>query len=367
MHVALVIPCFNEEYHLASTCASLGFGLGSTSPPDTTLFIVDNNSTDATEAVAQQIILTSTHNTVFLGHESEQGFVPPRHHGNLMARDKAALLGMDLSDTLVLQVDADTQYAEDYIFSMKAAAQQFGPNTLIEACTAYQPTFAAAHQAYVALCAEIDAAFVSLFVPEANDVLVDDKVCGYLLRDYFNWGGHQREYTTDGEEIHAETTRLYMRGRFHGATKVIADNAFAFHSPRKLMQDPGLHLATTGFPRENSWNERWRDANDAEWKMSNFFLPAFQQNLEAAISLREQHLIALLLVLPIHVAKVLGENKSLDANNLIKNLAQTLPMRTAHDLANHPGMFMEDVFALLNQNGPLILKTARIFLAKNSS
>lgn len=292
MQVALVIPCFNEEHHLAATCASLGFGLGSTSPSDTTLFIVDNNSTDATVAVAQRIIHSSTHNAVFLGHESEQGYVPPRHRGNLMARDHAALSDRSLADTLVLQVDADTQYAGDYISSMKAAAQKFGPNSLIEACTAYQPTFAAAHQAYVALCDEIDAAFASLSVPEADDILVDDKACGYLLSDYFNWGGHQREYTTGGEEIHAETTRLYMRGRFYRATKVIADNAFAFHSPRKLIQNPGLHLATTGFPRENSWNELWRDANRAEWKMSNFFLPAFRQNLQVAISLR--------VLLPIH-------------------------------------------------------------------
>ena len=46
------------------------------------------------------------------------------------------------------------------------------------------------------------------FAPEANQVVVDDKVCAFLLADYLAWGEHQDETDDCGKPVLAETTRL---------------------------------------------------------------------------------------------------------------------------------------------------------------
>src|SRR5262245_31282857 len=113
IRVVLVIPCLNEEENLANTCASLGFGTGKdVSPLGVVLFLIDNGSSDSTIAIAEQLKLNSRENTVFVGHESERGFVPPRHRGNLMAKELAHSMNWNLEDILILQADADTHYAD---------------------------------------------------------------------------------------------------------------------------------------------------------------------------------------------------------------------------------------------------------------
>jgi len=254
IHAALIIPCLNEEETLADTCASLGFGLGKNSnPTGALLFLVDNGSTDSTLQIAERIKSDSEANTVFIGHEPERGFVPPRHRGNLMAEQFASSMKWKLEDVLILQADADTHYTPGYVASMRAAAESCGPNMMVEACVTYPPAFKAEYPEYMNICDEVDAEFERLFARDlSDDDLVDDKVSGYRLSDYFNWGGLRREYTAGGEEIHAETARLYMKARAKGARRVRADDAQAFHSARKVIEEPALHMATAGFPREVS-------------------------------------------------------------------------------------------------------------------
>lgn len=369
IHVALVVPCLNEEKNLAATCASLGFGTGKDSPPARALlFLIDNGSSDSTVAVAERIRSDSEPDTVFVGHEPERGYVPPRRRGNLMMEELARSKGWDAGDVLMLQADADTGYTPGYVASMRAAAELHGPGVMIEACVAYPPAFQAEYPEYVRLCEEVDGEFVRLFARDlSDDDLVDDKVSGYRLSDYLGWGGHRREYTAGGEEIHAETARLYMRARAGGARRARAggarreraSDALAFHSPRKVLEDPALHMATAGFPREASWNARWREKYDGPATLRELCdQPRYPEVLKA-VRVREEHLLALLGVLPVHVDRTLVEISSVETAEFADVVLPLLPRRTRDDLLSRPGVFLTDVFGLMEVHGDKLREEAR--------
>ena len=367
IHVAVVVPCLNEENNLAATCASLGFGTGKdTGPTGALLFLIDNGSSDSTIAVAERIKTASEPGTVFVGHEPERGYVPPRRRGNLMMEELARSSGWRTGDVLILQADADTDYAPGYIASMRAAAELHGPGVMIEACVAYPPAFQAEYPEYIRLCDEVDGEFVRLFARDfSDDDLVDDKVSGYRLSDYLDWGGHHREYTTGGEEIHAETARLYLRARAKGTRGERVADALAFHSPRKVLEDPALHLATAGFPREASWTARWREGYGGPPDLNGLCRQLSHPEVLKAVRAREEHLLALLGVLPVHVDRTLVEVSSVETAEFADIVLPLLPERTRNDLLLRPGIFLTDVFELMEQYGDgLLVEAHRLTLTK---
>lgn len=76
--------------------------------------------------------------------------------------------------------------------------------------------FNAQFPAFGQLCREVDAGMEDWFAPEGQQVVVDDKVCAFLLADYCAWGGHQHDLDGGGQPVYAETTRLFMRPRHIG-------------------------------------------------------------------------------------------------------------------------------------------------------
>src|SRR3546814_15415590 len=123
MHVAIVIPCLNEQDSLASTCASLGFCGSDVQPPvDTSLILVDNGSADQTATVMGEIQRAAP-DRVILANESERGYVPPRHRGALVAFEQANQNGHSLRDVLVLPADADTRYGPASVDAVPAPPQ----------------------------------------------------------------------------------------------------------------------------------------------------------------------------------------------------------------------------------------------------
>lgn len=359
-HVAVIMPCLNEEKTLADTCASLGFGRGKgSSATDALLFLIDNGSNDSTVAVAERIKSESEPGTVIVGHELERGYVPPRRLGNLMMAELARSRNLSHEGILIIQADADTHYAPDYIKAMYAVAKASGPGVMIEACVNYPPAFRAEYPEYIRLCDEIDEVFAGLFARDlSDDDLVDDKVSGYWLSDYFGWGGHRREYTASGEEIHAETARLYMRARALGARRKRVADALAYHSPRKVLEDPAMHLATAGFPREVSWNERWRREYAGPSDLRAFCEQLTKPEVLKAIRSREKHLLALLGVLPVHVDRTLAESSSVEIVEFAGIVLPLLPERTRDDLLSRPGIFLTDVFELMEAHGDALLVEA---------
>lgn len=355
-HVNIVLPFLNEQESLANTCQSLGFGLGSNfTPPGSTLFLIDNGSTDDSISIAEKIKTSSLKGSVLIGHELERGYVPPRHCGNMMAQTLAQARNLSSQDVLILQADADTYYEEGYIASMRSAAQISGPNVLVEACASYPPDFEAAYPQYTELCKNVDQIADILIDIVGSDVIVDDKVSGYQLNDYFVWGGHQREYTARGDEIHSETARLYMRAKAKVAQRFRVDSAKACPSLRKVIQEPALQFASAGFPREASWNEKWRQDYKGPATIDDFCSNTSHPEVQRAIQVREQHLVAIFGMLPLHVDYALEQYISPEGAELAAAILPLLPKRTTDDLQQRPGTLISDVFELIDSHGTEIL------------
>ena len=359
----VVIPCFNEEQNLFDTCASLGFGIGNHLTPESVfLILINNNSTDSTAEIAEKIKLNSAGDTVILVSEKEQGFVPARHRGNQVANELAESYNWNINEVLILQADADTIYSPNYIREMRSKAKTAGENVFIEARSEFPHSFKLQYKSYIDLCDGIDGKFMKLFSSKFNDdIIVDDKVIGYRLADYFNWGGHIREYNKSGEEIYAETTRLYIRAKAKGAGRVLVDEACAFHSVRKILRNPALHLATAGFPREASWNRQWEVRHPDNIDLS--ILPSHINNptVKEAIKIREKHLVALFCVLPIHVKHVTREKPENEVASFIDLIIPLLPERTLNDLSSHPSIFLIDVLNLIKKQGDVLVVEAYKF------
>ncbi|HEY0375350.1 MAG TPA: glycosyltransferase [Pyrinomonadaceae bacterium] len=356
IYVAIVLPYLNEQESLASTCRSLGFGTGVDSTPrGVTLFLIDNGSTDDSAGIAEGVKNASLERSVIIGHESERGYVPPRHCGNMMAQALARSMSLKNQDVLILQADADTYYNEGYAIAMRSASQASGPNVLIEACVSYPPDFETTYPKYIELCNEVDQAVEGLFANIDSDVIVDDKVSGYRLSDYFGWGGHQREYTASGDEIHSETARLYMKAKAKGAERFRVDSAPAYPSLRKVIQEPALHFASAGFPREVSWNERWRRDYSGPTTIDDFCSNTSHPDVQRAIQVREQHLIAIFGLLPLHVDYTLKQYISPEGAELATTILPLLPKRSIDDLQQRPGTLISDVFELIDSCGTEIL------------
>lgn len=357
IQVAIVLPFLNEQESLAITCNSLGFGLDeNNTPTNSTLFLIDNASTDDSLGVANTIKEKSREGRVIIGHESERGYIPPRHRGNILAREYAKLHDLNERNILILQADADTVYDKGYSELIRQTAQNFEWGILFQASVSYPPEFGSSYPEYISLCQEIDSELEILFAPESYDVLIDDKVSGYLLKDYFNWCSHQREYNKQGEEIHAETSRLFIKSKAYGATKLRVEEAYAVPSQRRLLNEPALNFASAGFPRESSWNEKWRKAYQGPTTLSEFCSNSSHCEVQRAIRVRQQHLIGLLGILPLHIALTLGNTVNYQLIKIYRNIMSLLPKRTVLDLRIAPGRFLTDIFEIVDYHGDDLLK-----------
>ncbi len=347
--VAIVLPCLDEEATLLETCRSLGFSAdGAGQDRGVHLFIVDNGSTDGTLEIAESIAAHSELDSVHVVQESERGYVPPRHTGTQRAGQLAEAAGW--SDILIVQADADTTYTEGYVERLRAAAAETGSNTLLEGTAEFPTEFGTEFFSYVSLCAQVDERVLSrLGLPLSSDLICTDMVCAYKLSDYVAWGGHLREYTRKGDEIHAETTRLYMRSLARGSHKVVVRDALAYPSARKAVQRPWEEFATAGFPREASWREAWRARHPGGAGAEDLPLTGLDgAELEQATRVRERHLVVLFGVLPLHVFRSLGRDPAPECDARLRKVAAELPVRDAEALYRSPGVFIEDVLDLVD-------------------
>lgn len=360
MHAFIVVPCLNEEDNLAAACASLGFGNGRAPPPNVRLVLVDNGSTDRTLTVMEEVRKQSPLGSVTVTHEPERGFVPPRRRGIEIAGDLADTAAIDRDAVLIIQADADTLYAPGYVAAFVSAAKTAGPNVLLEGTTDAPPEFAAAHAGYLALCAQVDATVRHLCVPAADDVIADDKVGVYRLADYLAWGEHQREYDPHGEEIHAETSRLYMRARTLGASKIRVDTAIAWPSRRKIYEHPALYFITDGFPHGGPWSSRWRQSHPEMTGFDALGMPGPART--EAIFLRQAHELILFGVLPAWTADAVGRTTIPPAlRRRLALLVDSLPKLTLESLRSTPGKALWTAMALIeNRSGDL-----KAFLSEN--
>jgi glycosyltransferase involved in cell wall biosynthesis len=353
MHSAIVIPCLNEEHVIISTCASLGFGVHSDSAPsETFLILVDNGSHDGTSQKLEEVKSRSPPGMVCTVVEPERGYVPARHRGVLEARNIARAKGIPEQDFLILQADADTRYGSGYVREMRAAAtgrRDFLLEGISDPWSGFDQTFSG----YRALSERVDAPLRRLFVEDAHDVIVSDNIAGYLLSDYFTWGGHRREFNRRGDEIFAETSRLFIRAKMCGARRLKVARAVGHHSRRKILQHPVLHFATAGFPRELSWNSVWKNVFAGYDHLGVFADAALEHKLGPAIFLRQAHALLIFGLIPEYVALLLGELGS----GYIPRFKSLMPFMcdvTREELASNTAPLFESAFSIIDSHRDLL-------------
>lgn len=349
MTTFVVVPCLNEELTLPSTCASLGFGYRKQHPDDTVLVLVDNGSSDETREQMSRIAGESEANSVLLGLEPVRGYAPPRRRGVQLALDHALAQTNSLESSLVIQADADTIYQPGYVEQLREAAMSYR-NALFHGRTVLPSDFRNAHSAYAELSYRADVQVDRLCVAENEQVIVDDKVCAYWLGDYLAWGGHTQEFDQCGDEIHAETTRMFMRAKTLGGRLRHVDGAIAEPSRRKVLVEPALHYSTDGFPRGSHWSDKWRDAYGIDTFDRILTEPAVMKNTTA---LRQAHEIILFGALPCAVGRAIGQVIP-SHDSLLAPLIALLPSPKAQDLFHNPGRVLSAALDVVDTRLPEI-------------
>lgn len=346
----VVMPCFNEEDNLIESLSSLGFSSKSIQESmDVNLVIIDNNSTDSTFSIASRI-KGQFPERIHLIKESEQGYIPARHAGNVYVKDLVEQKGWEIDNILILQADADTLYSKGYVSAMRNTSAFFGLNTMLEAYSEYPTSFKHKFADYIELCCGIDHTLESIFVKSKTyDIIVDDKQCAYRLGDYFRWGTHIREFLANGDEIFAETTRLFLKARLSGATKVMLNNVYAEHSPRRILEHPILQYVTAGFPREMAWKIRWLDKSI---NIKEFLKLKDSDSIawDDITNVRIIHLISLFNVLPIYINRILGIKTTTCSNILYDSISDSLPLCNKEVLMVNPGHLILNVLNVVEQN-----------------
>lgn len=351
----VVMPCLNEAALIAAATASLGFSSAGDTQADTHLIVVDNGSTDGTLDILERIRRESLA-PVHIVAEPERGYVPPRRRGVAAAEDLARTVGSNPDSVLILQADADTTYKRGYVAAMRAAAAtQRG--AMLEGATRAPPDFEETHPAYVAAERFVDEKIEPLDAADEDEVVVDDKVCGYLLSDYSVWGGLFDEVTPSGDHIYAETTRMFIRAKLrHGARKVRVNAAGAASSRRKVTDNPWLHYATVGFPREATWVCEWtKDESPGHHiiDIDNFAWGVLQARESEAVYFRRAHQLALFRYVPALVASVAVGSMTAELPDDVAAVLAALPRRSRDELARAPGQGLVEVLGLIDTHESL--------------
>lgn len=347
----VVMPCLDEADLIESAIASLGFG-GGAAPPNAHLILVDNGSSDGTLEILARL-RSRDPSRIHLFDERERGFVPPRRRGVAAARELAGAAGADPATVLVLQADADTIYKAGYVAAMRAAAQR---GVMLEGATRRPSDFEAAHPGYVAAERVVDAEVEPLQAADKDEVVVDDKVCGFLLADYLLWGGLFEEVAPSGDRIHAETTRMFVRAKLrHSARKIRVNPAGAASSRRRVADDPWLHFATVGFPREASWRRsRGQGGQTTDSDIDAFAERVLRGGEPEAVRLRRAHQLTLFRYLPALVDSLSPQSNKLEAPGDVSAVLAALPPRNADEVATSPSLALVDVLSLIDVQPDLL-------------
>lgn len=347
----VVMPCLDEAELIEGAIASLGFTTGA-APSDAHFIAVDNGSSDGTLEILGRL-RDRDPSRIHLFHEHERGFVPPRRRGVAGARELAGTAGADPTAVLVLQADADTIYKAGYVAAMQAAVHR---GVMLEGATRRPPDFEAAHPSYVAAERLVDEKVEPLQAEDEDEVVVDDKVCGFLLADYIVWGGLFEEIGPTGDRIHAETTRMFIRAKLrHAARKIRVNPAGAASSRRRVADDPWLHYATVGFPREASWlRSREQEARSTDSDIDAFAELVLRGGEPDAVRLRRAHQLTLFRYLPALIDSLRPQSNDLEAPGDVAAVLAALPPRSADEVATSPSLALMDVLSIIDVQPDLL-------------
>jgi hypothetical protein len=310
-----------------------------------------------------EVLRQSPQNTVAIVKVAERGYVPARRAGNQFLINSIASGPDPGRPVFVIQVDADTEYASDYIESMRKAITGAAPNTMVEGCIQPPATFVKENSSFQLLSDLTDRSVSNLLVDESDDVIIDDKVSGYLLADYVRWGGHRREFTQAGEEIHAETSRLFIAGKASGSKKRRVDEAIAYPSRRKTLDDPVGEFSTIGFPCDRRQRSGRFGIPRLLCRHAGDIVTIDRNSLFRIVRIRQSFLITLFGILPFLVSRSLDTERHSAIHPVLVELLKTAPILSLTELQLKPGMCIAYAILFLESN----LESIISFLDQNVS
>lgn len=346
--IAIIIPCLNEREIITRTAASLGFGRQEP-PQDAFLVLVDNGSKDGTVGVMKDIQRQAGPRAVVVAEEADRGYVPPRAKGIEIASQMAYAQNIPPDQLLILQADADTIYSKGFVAAFQATAGKETRSAMFEGTTHPPHQFLSGHPGFQRLANEVDAKLGPYLVDDTLDVIVDDKVAGYTLSSYRQWGGHRRDFMATGSEVHAETSRLFIRAKAFGAVHVRVSEAEAMPSRRKILRNPIRHFATGGFPRDETWWRRWSKSYQGPRDLNAFETTQARVSLKQAIISREAHLLGLFSLLPLLVADATVRAEHLDSKHLHPLIRQKLSFLNPRSAENDVPSIFEFVLSAIDE------------------
>ena len=77
-------------------------------------------------------------------------------------------------------------------------------------------------------------------------------------------------------------------------------------------------------------------------------------HFEEAVRVRERHLLALFGILPLHIFRALGRHPAGLDDSPLRHVAAELPARDREALFRRPGVFIQDVLALVDNSERLL-------------
>ena len=247
-----------------------------------------------------------------------------------------------LDHALILQADADTIYLDGYVDAMLRACSD-GRGQLLEGCAVTNREFNAQYPEFTQICRDIDFGMERWLALEEDQVVVDDKVSGVSLADYIAWGEHREEVDSLGRQIHAETTRLFLRAKCTGvARRRKVENALALPSRRKLFAQAPAYFAASGFPRNREWIASWSHTGDATVFLAS---PTRSPWLDRLVRSRQRHQLAFFGLLP----SLFQEEAHITANLLNPSMSLRKTMKDAP-----PGLVLERVLSLADGEGGIL-------------
>ena len=202
--VSVIIPCYNKQETLKRAVDSV---LAQTRPASE-IIIVDNNSTDLSRDLAQQ--LSREHDTVSYTNAHEQGVAHARNRGLFIATSNYVAC-LDADDEIkpdflkICCAELDKPNGADLAYTGLEVVKEDGSTSLSEWPGPYDPV---------------------AFYNERNQV---PTCCVFRTKIALRLGGFRQRYAPDGAG--AEDAEFWLRMLKHGyiGKKVIRDGLFRYH------------------------------------------------------------------------------------------------------------------------------------------
>jgi hypothetical protein len=120
-------------------------------------------------------------------------------------------------------------------------------------------------------------------------------------------------------------------------------------SRRRIVEEPALHFATSGFPREDAWVRAWRDRHPRRWTVDEFARSIDHPDVQEACFYRRAHVIALFALLPWVVAKAIDPERFDAEDARAETLLPLIPKFARDELAAEPARTLTAVLNAIDE------------------